>query len=144
MLRQRGRIGSTLEDVLDRKSSPDVVNAFDGTLAKRPLQRAGDQVYHDRISHLPKHTRQLTENLHRVFVCYELRFLRNRGALLLDVLSELGSELEDRMIANVVWDIVVPFDLVSNMEETVVYSDLQFVRRLIFASLFLVVLLECL
>lgn len=60
------------------------------------------------------------------------------------MLSELGSELEDRMIANVVWDIVVPFDLVSNMEETVVYSDLQFVRRLIFASLFLVVLLKCL
>ncbi len=60
------------------------------------------------------------------------------------MLAKLGGEKENRVGEDGRWNVVVPFALVTDMDETMIYAHLEFVGRLIAIALVLVKLLETL
>jgi hypothetical protein len=64
--------------------------------------------------------------------------------LRLDELAKLCGKEENRVGEDGRWNIVVPFALVTNMDETMIYAHLEFVGRLVAIALVLVKFLETL
>jgi hypothetical protein len=60
------------------------------------------------------------------------------------VLAKLGSKEENRVGEDVGRDVVVPLALVTDMDETMVYAHLEFIRWLVAIALILVEFFEAL
>jgi len=58
------------------------------------------------------------------------------------VLAKLGRKEKNRLEEDGRWNIVVPFALVANMDETMIYAHLELVGRLVAIALVLVKFLE--
>lgn len=60
------------------------------------------------------------------------------------MLAKLGSKEENRVGEDVGRDVVVPLALVTDMDETMVYAHLEFIRWLVAIALILVEFFEAL
>jgi hypothetical protein len=62
----------------------------------------------------------------------------------LNVLAKLCGKEENWVREDDMWDVVVPFALVTDMDETVIYAHLEFIRRLVAIALILIEFFEAL
>jgi hypothetical protein len=60
------------------------------------------------------------------------------------VLAKLGGEEENGVREDGRWNVVVALALVTDMDETMIYAHLEFVRRLVAIALILIKFLETL
>lgn len=62
----------------------------------------------------------------------------------MNVLAKLSGKEEDRVGEDGRWNILVPFALVANMDETMIYAHLEFIRGLVAIALIFIKFFEAL
>lgn len=88
--------------------------------------------------------RQLAKNLHAFSIHAELRRLRDRRALSLNMQPEFRGKLEDGMRKYILRYVVLPFALIPDMYQAMVYAHFELCGGRICATLVGVELLETL
>jgi hypothetical protein len=119
---------NTIYDIRNVKRTANSFNIVDGVLAKKTLKDAGHQINHHYTPLFSQNVCKLPKYLHPLLVDYKRGRLADGCTLSLNVDTKVGRQLEYGVIDDMLRDIFMPFLLVADVDQPMIYTHLQFCR----------------
>lgn len=117
---------------------------LNGALAKYTLKDASNEINHHSVVLLLQNLCKLGEDDHPIIPHAQLRSLRDRSALLLDVLPEFCDQREHRVVQDMARDVIMSLFLIPDVNQAVVNPHLELCRRFKLPTLVLIEFLQAL